>query len=583
MVTGRVPFEGDSPLSVAYKHKNEIPAAPRKLNAEIPEPFNKLILRCLEKQKEGRYQTADDLLADLVRIEEGLPISERVVLPARPTIRIAREKPSGLKRFAIPALGIIVLALAAFIALRVLPKKPPVAPSSASGKPSIAVLYFENLSDDAALDVWKTGLTELLITELSQSKLIRVLDGNKTYGILKKFNLDQAKKYTREDLVKVANEGGATYTASGSLMKAGDSIIIMLTLQKPHTGDVIESVKLTCQNEAEILPKTDELAAKIKSNLNLPTANLVADAGPGIETIYTNSTRALKYYLEAIKAFRSLEGDKVFPLCEKAIAIDPQFASAYLMLAVVHESKRDFIKGNELRKKAYDLRDRLPAKDRYLVEANYYLNGPEKTTDKLLEVYGKYFELAPEDSWETAGERTSLSFVYANRFEDYEKALEQMEMAYRSDQDYQTMYYLAIAYRRMGFYEKAEKLISDYLDSHGDNFAVHNDLSILYRFQRRYEPALAEIEKAAQLKPSLEWRTDRGLIYYLRGDLAAAESEYLQVLKKDNRDDRNSARRFLYWLYLLQGRFSRAAEDLEKAMRPGADLEKELQPGGAWL
>ena len=51
MVTGRVPFEGDSPLSVAYKHKNEIPIPPRKLNAEIPEPFNKLILALPRERK----------------------------------------------------------------------------------------------------------------------------------------------------------------------------------------------------------------------------------------------------------------------------------------------------------------------------------------------------------------------------------------------------------------------------------------------------------------------------------------------------------------------------------------------------
>ena len=117
------------------------------------------------------------------------------------------------------------MALAVFIVLRILPKKQPVSP--ASGKSSIAVLYFENISGDPALEGWKTGLSDLLITGLSQSRLITVLDGNRTYSILKKFNLDQAKKYSREDLVKVANEGRATYTASGSLMKAGENIIIM--------------------------------------------------------------------------------------------------------------------------------------------------------------------------------------------------------------------------------------------------------------------------------------------------------------------------------------------------------------------
>ena len=108
MVTGRVPFEGDSPLSVAYKHKNEIPIAPRKLNAQVPEPLSGLILRCLEKEKDNRYQTADEVLADLIRIEDGLPISERVILKARPTIHITREKPTGLRRFLVPALVLLV-------------------------------------------------------------------------------------------------------------------------------------------------------------------------------------------------------------------------------------------------------------------------------------------------------------------------------------------------------------------------------------------------------------------------------------------------------------------------------------------
>ena len=92
-----------------------------------------------------------------------------------------------------------------------------------SGKPTLAILYFENISGDKNLDAWKTALTELLITKLSQSKFISVLDGNTIYSILKRLSLDEAKKYTKEDLLKIANEGKATYTLSGSLMKAGQT------------------------------------------------------------------------------------------------------------------------------------------------------------------------------------------------------------------------------------------------------------------------------------------------------------------------------------------------------------------------
>ena len=366
MVTGRVPFEGDSPLSVAYKHKNEIPIAPRKLNAEVPEPFNKLILRCLEKEKDNRYQTAEELLADLIRIEEGLPISERVALPARPTIRISREKPTGVKRFLIPTLIFAVLAVSGIFIWRLLPKKP-AAPASASGKPSLAVLYFENLSGDPALGYIKTGLPKLLTYDLEESKLVRVLDENSTYRILKRHKLDEAGKYTREDLVKVADEGGVSYTASGSLMKAGESYIIVMTIQKPRSGELIDSVKLTCRTEAEIFHKTPELTAFIKSALNLSPAQIAADAGLPLEK-FTKSDEAMKYYLEGLQYFRAIDYTRARALLEKAIELDSEFALAYFALGGTPNTPR----AREYRKKAFDLRDRLPAKERYRVEANYY-------------------------------------------------------------------------------------------------------------------------------------------------------------------------------------------------------------------
>ena len=373
MVTGRVPFEGDSPLSVAYKHKNEVPIPPRKLNAEIPEPFNKLILRCLEKEKDNRYQTAEELLADLIRIEEGLPISERVALPARPTIRISREKPTGIRRFVIPALAALVLALAAFVALRVLPKKQPVSPASASGKPSIAVLNFENLTGDPSLEVWKAGLTKLLSMGLQESKLIRVLDENTTYGILKKHKLDEASKYTREDLEKIATEGGVSYTVSGSLMKAGGSTIVMLTLQNPKTDEVAAPIKATWQNETEILPKIAEMVSKIKSGMNLSPTQLDTEAEEvkGLEKL-TTSPEALKYYVESWRHFRNEDDAKGIALCLKAVELDPDFAIVYTTLAAAYSRLGNNARAGEYRNKAFALKDRLPLRDRLFVEGQYY-------------------------------------------------------------------------------------------------------------------------------------------------------------------------------------------------------------------
>ncbi len=110
MVTGVVPFEGTTPLSLAMKHKTQRPKAPRSINGFIPEPLDRLILKCLEKDPDKRYQTAKALNEDLVGIEKDLPTTEGVGL-SKPKRSPTRTAPTGKKiSWRIPALGITVLA-----------------------------------------------------------------------------------------------------------------------------------------------------------------------------------------------------------------------------------------------------------------------------------------------------------------------------------------------------------------------------------------------------------------------------------------------------------------------------------------
>jgi len=111
MITGRVPFEGATPLSVAIKHKSEPPVDPRTYNELMSPGLSQVILRCLAKAKADRYQKAEDLLVDLERIQQGLP--------ATPTPR-PRRKPLtsrevtvrfSLRKLIVPALVLLVVVL----------------------------------------------------------------------------------------------------------------------------------------------------------------------------------------------------------------------------------------------------------------------------------------------------------------------------------------------------------------------------------------------------------------------------------------------------------------------------------------
>jgi serine/threonine protein kinase len=122
MVTGRVPFEGKTPLSVAMKHKNQAPPDPRDLNAQVTEDLSRVIHTCLEKEKSRRYQRVEDLLADLKNIEDVLPTTEKIIPKVKS--QTSREITVTFKRkkFLIP--GLVVLAIiVAFVIRQMIPPK----------------------------------------------------------------------------------------------------------------------------------------------------------------------------------------------------------------------------------------------------------------------------------------------------------------------------------------------------------------------------------------------------------------------------------------------------------------------------
>jgi serine/threonine-protein kinase len=75
MLTGKVPFTGDSAIEIAMKHLNDPPKPPSKIRPEIPEELDAVVLRALAKNPEDRYQTAEEFSEDLHRVEAGLPLA----------------------------------------------------------------------------------------------------------------------------------------------------------------------------------------------------------------------------------------------------------------------------------------------------------------------------------------------------------------------------------------------------------------------------------------------------------------------------------------------------------------------------
>jgi len=115
MLTGRLPFQGDSPLSIACKHKSEFPQAPRQFNEQIPASLNQIILKCLEKKREHRYPNAADLYQDLRLAEQDLPRTGVTRREARPAEAMPRK---GRRAAAVVSLLAVFLFSAGYLLWR---------------------------------------------------------------------------------------------------------------------------------------------------------------------------------------------------------------------------------------------------------------------------------------------------------------------------------------------------------------------------------------------------------------------------------------------------------------------------------
>jgi serine/threonine protein kinase/tetratricopeptide (TPR) repeat protein len=570
MLTGRVPFEGDTPFTVGVKHKSEKPQEPRELNTQIPEGLNRVILRCLEKEKERRYQSAGELRSELSRIEEGIPTTERIVPEKKPLTSREITVQFSLKKLLVPGLVAAALIIAAVVLWKILSKGKAV--PIPSGKPSLAVMYFKNNTSDEGYDIWRSALSDSIITDLSQSRYINVLSGDKLYGILRKLDLLEARSYASEDLKKVAAEGDVNHILQGSLSKAGDTFRIEYTLQDMNTGKIVGSGRVEGKGEQAVFSMVDELTRKIKADLELSDDEIAADIDKEIEKITTSSPQAFKYYVEGRKFHHKGEYRKGIESMEKALALDPDFAMAYRSMAMSYYNLFLFSESKKYLQKAFELKDRLSDRERYLIEGEFYRDS-ETTYDKAIEAYNKLLELYPDDSIAN----TNLGILYL-WIEQWDKAIERYLIQIQGkDESFFPYNNIAEAYRAKGMYEAARKVLEGYIQNIHESDQIREELSMNYLFQGEYEPALAEIEKAIHLNPDNIWlRMMRGNIYVCQQDFDKAEEDYSSALEEKELGLNLYTRIVLGTSYLLRGKFESGREHY----RQGLDLAERL--GDNW-
>ncbi len=443
-----------------------------------------------------------------------------------------------------------------------------------SDKPYLAIMYFDNNTGDEGLDHWRKMLADLLNTDLTQSRFIKVLSSDSLYKILSQLNQLDVDTYSTDILDRVAAEGRVSHFLLGRFTRMGETFRIDAMLKDVKTGEILSPMRVEAQGEEEVFPKVDELTRMVKANFELTQEQINQDVDEKIQNITTSSPEALKLYVEGREYYRKGRPQKAVEAYEKAISIDPEFAIAYRDLAAAYSNLRYPDKWHEYNQKAYDLRDRVSLRERLRIEGDFLRS--KRRFDEAEKVYEELLKLYPDDMIGN----NSLGRVYELRGE-LEKARERYDHNIKNEVD-ATQPYTNVAgiYKELGEYQKAEDVLIHYLNNTDQNDLNNTDQndrirrSLIYTYLHwgKYDLALLEAEKIDPSRFRLSETT--GDIYFCMGDWIRAENEYRKMLKEEEKSSVNMGRTMLTLLYFHQGRFEEAIAEAEEGIKL-AEVNKE--------
>jgi serine/threonine protein kinase/tetratricopeptide (TPR) repeat protein len=565
MVTGRVPFEGETPFTIGVKQKSEAPQNPQDINSQIPDDLNRVILHCLEKDKEKRFGSAAELRDELDNIERGIPTTEKAIPARKPLTSREITVQFSLKKVFIPVLIGIAIIIAAIVIWQLLPQQEAI--SVPSGKPILAVMYFENHTGDENLDHWRKMIPGLVIDDLTQSRFIEVMSKEKLYAILSELNQVDAKSYSSDILKQVATKGRVNHILVGSFAKAGESIRINVTLQDARTEKTVGSDGVEGKGVDSIFPMVDELTRKIKTNLNLSAEEIASDIDREVGKITTSSPEAYRYYMEGRDYHNKGQGRESIQSMEKAVAIDPEFAMAYRSMAMTYTNMTYDSASKKYLKKAFELTDRLSDREKFLIQGEFY-RGSERTYVEAFEAYEKLLEIYPTDLIGTI----NFGNLYVD-LEEWDKAIELFKVPIQNEDDTFFPYFnMVFAYGPKGLYEEVQEILEYYLDKFSDNPIIRWALALNYLNQGKYDLALAEMERAMSLLPLWYFIFTKGDLYLYSGDLVNAEKEYQKLLEIPERAAQIVGMERLAALYNLQGMFNKAIGQIKQAIESAENI-----------
>jgi adenylate cyclase len=427
----------------------------------------------------------------------------RVLMEPRVTVAEEIEKEKAVPVWRMPILVGVVVVLVLAVAVGIWQfymQSPSVEPASVEkmayqlpDKPSIAVLPFNNLSGDPEQEYFSDGLTEEIISALSKIPKLFVIARNSTFTY----------KGKPVKVQQVAEELGVRYVLEGSVRKAGDKIRVTAQLVDALNGHHLWAERYD-RNLSDIFAVQDEITKKIITamQVKLTEGEEVRVAARG-----TNNLEAYLKYLQANELINRLNSDsnalgKQF--AEEAIALDPEYASAYMILSGAHvmdvwlgtskSPKQSIGKAMELSQKAIELDDTFAEAHGFLG----FLYSMTRQHDKALAQGEKAVALNPNSA--ECHYRRGKILTFAGRWEE---SIAEYERAIRLNPIPPNKYIfsLGLSYGMTGQYEEAITWCEKAIHQKPNSFLAHFMLTVVYSLSGRNEEARIQAAEVLRIQP----------------------------------------------------------------------------------
>jgi eukaryotic-like serine/threonine-protein kinase len=512
MVTGDVPFTGESTIKVMYQRIQEKPKSPKSLNPELPNWFVQVIMRCLERDPAARYQRADEIVLDL----QG---ARSTVSTYRPggggtrTVQIQIPEFSHKSwKWGIAGASVLVVIALAFAIPQVrhliLPGHGTKTGGSAlSGVPPIAngryvaVLPLQVLGDESQLGYLAEGIQEALSTKLFQMKDIHVTSTEAA-----------AKVDQKQPLSKIGETLGVNMVVRGTLQGSGDKIRIILKLQDVAAGNELWSQQFDGAT-GDLFTLEDEIYNPLVSALNLNPSNeelAKAEARP------TENVAAYDLYLRGRNALRGHDAKSIqsaLDYFDQALKNDRTFALAYTGIADaslrMYEIKKDSLwtqKALAAAQQAQQLNEKLPEVHSTL---GAVYNSTGKYTEAISEL-NRALVLSPnsDDTYRRLGNAYLASGNGPQAIQAFQKAVT-LNPYFWVNQDS-----LGTAYFQLGDYPKALAAFTQITVLEPDIDAGYEQIGNVYLQQGKYQECIPYFQKALQIEPFFSTYSNLGTAFF---------------------------------------------------------------------